>query len=162
MTTTRRATATDLPFLEEVFVITMDWNPANVKGAAHWRADPTFQQYIGGFPRSTDFGLVAERDGQTVGAVWSRYFTAEEPGYGFVAADIPEIGIGVVEGRRGEGIGRALLNALIAASTTDLSLSVEDGNPAEELYRKQGFVPVGRVGNSTTMLRSERREAGPS
>jgi GNAT superfamily N-acetyltransferase len=162
MTTTRRATATDVPFLEEVFVMTMDWNAANVKGAAHWRTDSTFQQYIGGFPRPTDFGLVAERDGQKVGAVWSRYFTAEEPGYGFVSADTPEIGIGVVEGRRGEGIGRALLNALIAASTGDLSLSVEDGNPAEELYRKQGFVPVGRVGNSTTMLRSERRDAGAS
>lgn len=139
--------------------MTMDWNPANARGAEHWRADPTFQQYIGGFPRPTDFGLIAERDGQRVGAVWSRYFTADEPGYGFVAADTPEIGIGVVEGRRGEGIGRALLNALIAASNTDLSLSVEDGNPAEELYRKQGFAPVGRVGTSTTMLRSERRDA---
>ena len=137
--------------------MTMDWNPAAVKGAAHWRADPTFQQYIGGFPRPTDFGLVAERDGQKVGAVWLRYFTVEEPGYGFVAADIPEVGIGVVEGRRGEGIGRALLTALIAASKGDLSLSVEDGNPAEELYRKQGFVPVGRVGNSTTMVRRQRR-----
>ncbi len=142
--------------------MTMDWNPANAKGAAHWRNDATFQQYLGGFPRATDFGLIAERDGQKVGAVWSRYFTEQDPGYGFVSAQTPEIGIGVVEGRRGEGIGRALLNALIAASNGDLSLSVEDGNPAEELYRKQGFVPVGRVGNSTTMLQSERRDAGAS
>ena len=160
MTTTRRATAADLPFLEEVFVIAMDWNPSNAKGAEHWRTDATFQQYIGGFPRDTDFGLVAERGGEQVGAAWWRYFTADEPGYGFVNAETPEIGMGVVEGRRGEGIGRALLIALIAASDGDLSLSVEDGNPAEELYRKQGFVPVGRVGNSTTMLRGERRDAG--
>ena len=101
MTTTRRATAEGLAFMEEVFVITADWNPVNAKGAAHWRADPTFQQYIGGFPRDTDLGFIAERDGQLVGAVWSRYFTADEPGYGFVAEDIPEIGIGVVAGRRG-------------------------------------------------------------
>lgn len=158
MTTTRRATAADLPFMEEVFVITADWNPENIKGAAFWRTDPTFQQYIGGFPRETDLGFIAEREGQDVGAVWSRYFTAAEPGYGYVADDIPEIGIGVVEGRRGEGIGRALLNVMLAASTTDLSLSVEDGNPAEELYRKSGFVPVGRVGNSTTMLYSRRKD----
>lgn len=157
MTTTRRATAADLPFMEEVFVITADWNPENVKGAAFWRTDATFQQYIGGFPRETDLGFIAEREGQDVGAVWSRYFTAAEPGYGYVADDIPEIGIGVVEGRRGEGIGRALLNVMLAASTTDLSLSVEDGNPAEELYRKSGFVPVGRFGDATTMLFSRRK-----
>ena len=158
MTTTRRATAADLPFMEEVFVITADWNPENIKGAAFWRTDPTFQQYIGGFPRETDLGFIAEREGQDVGAVWSRYFTAAQPGYGYVADDIPEIGIGVVEGRRGEGIGRALLNVMLAASTTDLSLSVEDGNPAEELYRKSGFVPVGRFGNATTMLYSRRKD----
>jgi GNAT superfamily N-acetyltransferase len=145
-----------------VFVIAMDWNSAHALGADHWRADATFQQYIGGFPRPTDFGLIAERGGERVGAAWWRFFTADEPGYGFVNAETPEIGMGVVEGRRGEGIGRALLTALIAASDGDLSLSVEDGNPAEELYRKQGFVPVGRVGTSTTMLRSERRDAGPS
>lgn len=142
--------------MEEVFVMTADWNPATARGAEFWRTDPTFQEYIGGFPRSTDLGFIAEREGQDVGAIWWRYFTAEEPGYGFVNAGTPELGIGVVEGRRGEGIGRALMNGLIAASTGDLSLSVEDGNPAVELYRKSGFVPVGRVGNSTTMLRSER------
>ncbi|MBN9238082.1 MAG: hypothetical protein BGO97_00250 [Micrococcales bacterium 70-64] len=157
MTTTRRATAADLPFLEEVFVIAMDWNPSTARGAAHWREDATFQQYLGGFPRPTDFGLVAEREGEQAGAVWWRYFTADEPGYGFVSDEIPELGMGVVEGRRGEGIGRALLTAIIAAAKGGLSLSVEDGNPAEELYRKQGFVPVGRVGDSTTMLRMPQR-----
>lgn len=156
MTTLRRATALDLPFMEEVFVITADWNPENAKGADFWRADVTFQQYIGGFPRTTDLGFIAEREGHDVGAVWWRYFTADEPGYGYVADDIPELGIGVVEGRRGEGIGRALMNGIISAATGPLSLSVEDGNPAVELYRKSGFVPVGRVGNSTTMLRPAR------
>ncbi len=146
--------------MERVFVITADWNPTNVKGAEFWRADPTFQQYIGGFPRPTDVGFIAEREGQDVGAVWLRYFTSDAPGYGFVSADIPELAIGVVEGRRGEGIGRALLNAIIAATSGDLSLSVEDGNPAAELYRKNGFEPVGRFGNATTMLRRGRRAAG--
>ncbi len=156
MTTTRRATEADLPFMEEVFVITADWDPANIKGAAYWRADPTFQLYIGGFPRATDLGFIAEREGQDVGAVWYRHFSAAEPGYGFVAENIPEIGIGVVAGRRGEGIGRALLNAILAAAPGSLSLSVEDGNPAQELYRKSGFVPVARTGNATTMLYSRR------
>ncbi len=158
MTTTRRATAADLPLLEEVFVIAADWNPEAVKGAEFWHADPTFQKYLAGFPRDTDLGFIAEREGQDAGAVWSRYFTAADPGYGFVAEDIPELSIGVVAGRRGEGIGRALLNAMLAASPVSLSLSVEDGNPAEELYRKSGFVPVGRVGNATTMLYTRRSD----
>ena len=153
MTTTRRATAADAAFIEEVFIIAADWNPAHQRGADHWRADPTFQKYIGGFPRPTDLGFIAVREVQDVGAIWSRYFTADDPGYGFVNEQTPELGIGVVAGRRGEGIGRALMNVMLAASTTDLSLSVEDGNPAIELYRKSGFAEVGRVGNSTTMLR---------
>lgn len=158
MTTTRRATAADLPFLEEVFVIAADWNPEAAKGAEFWHADPTFQKYLAGFPRDTDLGFIAEREGQDAGAVWSRYFTAADPGYGFVAEDIPELSIGVVAGRRGEGIGRALLNAMLAASPVSLSLSVEDGNPALELYRKSGFVPVGRVGDATTMLYTRRSD----
>ncbi|HQE47035.1 MAG TPA: GNAT family N-acetyltransferase [Rhodoglobus sp.] len=158
MTTTRRAIAADLPFLEEVFVIAADWNPEAVKGAEFWHADPTFQKYLAGFPRDTDLGFIAEREGQDAGAVWSRYFTAADPGYGFVAEDIPELSIGVVAGRRGEGIGRALLNAMLAASPVSLSLSVEDGNPAQELYRKSGFVPVGRVGDATTMLYTRRSD----
>jgi len=158
MTTTRRATAADLPLLEEVFGIAADWNPEAVKGAEFWHADPTFQKYLAGFPRDTDLGFIAEREGQDAGAVWSRYFTAADPGYGFVAEDIPELSIGVVAGRRGEGIGRALLNAMLAASPVSLSLSVEDGNPALELYRKSGFVPVGRVGDATTMLYTRRSD----
>ena len=158
MTTTRRAIAADLPFLEEVFVIAADWNPEAVKGAEFWHADPTFQKYLAGFPRDTDLGFIAEREGQDAGAVWSRYFTAADPGYGFVAEDIPELSIGVVSGLRGEGIGRALLNAMLAASPVSLSLSVEDGNPAQELYRKSGFVPVGRVGDATTMLYTRRSD----
>lgn len=153
MTTTRRATADDLPFIEEVFILAADWNPADVKGAAHWRSQPVFAKYTEGFPRPGDLGFIAMREGQDVGAIWSRFFPADAPGYGFVSEDIPEISLGVVPGRRGEGIGSALLRALIAATPGDLSLSVEDGNPAEELYRKNGFVPVGRVGGATTMVR---------
>ncbi len=139
-------------------MIAADWNPEAAKGAEFWHADPTFQKYLAGFPRDTDLGFIAEREGQDAGAVWSRYFTAADPGYGFVAEDIPELSIGVVAGRRGEGIGRALLNAMLAASPVSLSLSVEDGNPAQELYRKSGFVPVGRVGNATTMLYTRRSD----
>jgi GNAT superfamily N-acetyltransferase len=156
MTSIRPATAADRAFIEEMFVLTADWNPERVRGALYWRADPTFEKYVGGFPRASDLGLIAEYRGQDAGAAWSRFFTEHDPGYGFVDDATPELGIAVVPGLRGKGIGRALLEGMIAASTTDLSLSVEDGNPAIELYRSCGFEPVGRFGEATTMLRKYR------
>jgi GNAT superfamily N-acetyltransferase len=143
--------------LEEVFIIAADWKPGSERGAAHWRADPTMGRYVGGFPRETDLGFIAMREGEDVGAVWSRFFTEDDPGYGYVDDATPELTLGVVPARRGEGIGRALLNAMLEASTTDLSLSVEDDNPAIELYRKMGFVSMGRFGDATTMLYRRRR-----
>jgi ribosomal protein S18 acetylase RimI-like enzyme len=156
MTTTRRATGDDLEFLEQVFVLAADWRPGHERGAEHWRADASMGRYVGGFPRDTDFGFIATREHEDVGAIWARYFTEDDPGYGYVDDATPELTLGVVPGRRGEGIGRALLNVMLAASTTDLSLSVEDGNPAIELYRKSGFVEVGRFGEATTMLHRRR------
>lgn len=87
-------------------------------------------------------------------APWMRYFTAANPGYGFVDEQTPELSIGVREGFRGQGVGRALMGAAIEAAPDRLSLSVEDGNRAIHLYESFGFVPVGREGNSTTMLLS--------
>ena len=34
--------------------------------------------------------------------------TSDDPGYGFVAADIPELTLGVASQARGRGIGKAL------------------------------------------------------
>ncbi len=98
-----------------------------------------------------DGGVVAEEEGRVVGVVWWRLFTAEVPGYGFVDARTPELGIAVWPGERGRGIGRVLLRAACAEHPR-LSLSVEDGNPARALYESEGFVAVGRSGDSTVML----------
>ncbi|MEY2517816.1 MAG: hypothetical protein QOJ89_5180, partial [bacterium] len=54
---------------------------------------------------------------------------ASDPGYGFVGEDIPELTIGIVDGHRGTGIGRAVLDALLesakAMGLPGISLSVE-------------------------------------
>jgi ribosomal protein S18 acetylase RimI-like enzyme len=147
----RPIASADVPFLELMFVAAADWNPARVKGESHWRADPTMEKYVGDW-RDSDFGFLAEGDDGPVGAVWMRYFTAANPGYGFVDEQTPELSIGVHEGVRGQGVGRALMRAAIEAAPDRLSLSVEDGNRAIHLYESFGFVPVGREGNSTTML----------
>jgi GNAT superfamily N-acetyltransferase len=120
--------------------------------------DPRNAHYVTGWPRAGDFGVVAEdpAGGTPVGAAWARLFPADDRGYGFVAPDVPEVSMAVAAAWRGRGVGRALLRALIgraAATGVDrLSLSVEDGNPAVRLYTSLGFTPVGRDGDSDTLL----------
>ena len=118
---------------------------------------PDTGHYVVGWPRDGDVGFIAE-DEAPVGAAWWRFFTEDDPGYGFVNAATPEISIGVTAGNRGGGVGTQLLRHLIAEaqsfSLPALSLSVEPDNFAMALYQKLGFVTVGTVGGSLTMLLS--------
>ena len=96
--------------------------------------------------------------GSPLGAVWARALPASTPGYGYVADDVPEIGMGVAAAHRGRGVGSALLAGCVEQARglgwRGLSLSVEDGNTAARaLYEGHGFVVVGRNGGSDTMLR---------
>ena len=151
--TIRGADEFDLLFLEQMFFAAADWNPATAHGEEYWRADPMFEKYVGGWKRHDDFGFVVEAHGEPVGAVWMRFFDPADPGYGFVDEQTPELSIGVLDGFRGRGIGCMLMQAAVDAADSALSLSVEDGNGAIRLYEEFGFVPVGRVGGSATMLR---------
>ena len=127
-------------------------------------ADPRYARYLEGWPRPGDFGLVAD-DGGPVGAAWYRTFTEAVHGYGFVAADVPELAIAVIASRRGEGIGRRLLVDLVDAGVARghpaLSLSVREANPARALYESVGFVCVAQQGTSWTMLRSATDSTRP-
>jgi GNAT superfamily N-acetyltransferase len=90
--------------------------------------------------------VVAEADGEPVGAAWLRFFPASDPGYGFTAADVPELTIGVTAGWRGRGVGRSLLRAVGSAAAqagiARISLSVERKNFARGLYLAEGFTVV--------------------
>jgi len=78
-------------------------------------------------------------------------------GYGWVAADIPELSMAVLPDHQGQGIGGALLDTVCALARmsgfTAVSLSVEDGNGAAKLYADHGFVSVGRNGDSDVLVR---------
>jgi GNAT superfamily N-acetyltransferase len=150
----RKATTADHDFLE-----------AMLYEAATWRGgdddtdvvrDASIARYIAGWGRAGDTGVLAEDDrGDPIGAAWFRFFAADEPGFGFVAPDVPELTVAVRRDARGHGVGTALVEALVvsarAARHRALSLSVEEDNPAVRLYQRLGFVPVGRVGNALTM-----------
>jgi ribosomal protein S18 acetylase RimI-like enzyme len=102
---------------------------------------PFVATHLDGWQRPTDFGFVAETGGQAVGAAWVRQFAAEESPF-FVDDDTPEITIGVIDSVRGQGVGHALLRALIAeaaARRVGLCLNVRETNPARRLYERLGF-----------------------
>ncbi|MDQ2738314.1 MAG: GNAT family N-acetyltransferase [Actinomycetota bacterium] len=153
----RPADPDDHAFLVAMLVEAFNWNGQVSVTAADVEADPALARYLSGWPRPSDFGVIATSGaGEPLGAAWARQFGAADPGYGFVHPEVPEIGIGVVRASRGRGVGTRLLTALIAEardrSCTALSLSVADGNRARVLYERVGFVRHCRNGDSDTMI----------
>lgn len=151
----RPALASDGPFLVNMLVAAAFWRPDAPPGSAQEVLQtPGFAHYISGWPQHGDLGVLAQTD-QPVGAAWLRFFTAADPGYGFIEPAIPEVSIGVVPAWRGRGVGRRLLKALIvAARDADipaLSLSVEADNYARRLYEGTGFQTVSEMKGSATM-----------
>jgi GNAT superfamily N-acetyltransferase len=153
----RPADPGDRPFLLAMLVAAADWKGQLLRTPAEVEAEPALAHYISGWQRPSDFGVVAtDQAGEPIGAAWARSFDTDDPGYGFVADDVPEISIAVATAFRGQGVGTRLLAALITEARgrghKALSLSVEDGNPARALYERAGFVRHSRTGNSDTMV----------
>ena len=157
----RPAAAEDFTFLATMLGEAAVWRPDKPTPTADQvLADPRYAMYLAGWPRQGDYGLVAEQDGP-LGAAWYRTYAEVSHGYGFVAADVPELSIAVIASRRRDGIGRQLLIDLINASVDQgypaLSLSVREENPARGLYESVGFVSVEKHGSSWTMVRHATR-----
>src|SRR5512143_2491477 len=108
--------------------------------AYYWRErDPgdepgPVSRYVKGWGRPGDIALIAVDEAFPVGAAWYRLFRRDQPGYGFVDEQTPELTIAVVPSRRGRGIGEALLEALCERARAEghraISLSIEHGNEA--------------------------------
>jgi len=166
----RPATAADRPFLT-----------AMLAEAASWEREPgeppyplvdllgvaQIADYVERWGRPGDFGMLAEQDGEPVGACWCRRFSAEHPGYGFISEDVPGVSIGIVPEWRGRGVGRSLLDAVVDAAREGgvqaLGLSVSERNlVARHLYERAGFVVAAAEGDSLTLrldLQPARRAA---
>jgi GNAT superfamily N-acetyltransferase len=120
-------------------------------------AEPRNARYVEQWGRAGDLAVVAlDRQDEAVGAAWCRCFPADAPGYGFVAADVPELAIAVFPEFRRSGVGSLLLGSLIArsraAGVRGMSLSVARANPARALYERNAFVVVREEGTSDTMV----------
>jgi ribosomal protein S18 acetylase RimI-like enzyme len=120
-------------------------------------ASPLNQKYLAGWGRAGDAGVIAlDAQGAPLGAAWYRLFPADAPGYGFVAPVVPELSIGVSASARGQGVGSALIRALLELAAAEgfdaVSLSVDRRNQALTLYERLGFRDAGISPPSDTSL----------
>ncbi|MGW4893340.1 N-acetyltransferase family protein [Kitasatospora sp. NPDC004240] len=146
---TRPALAGDVEPLRDMLVAAINWAPGRDVPREVVLADPRNAHYVDGWPRRGDLGVLAVEGPEgasvpvPVGAAWLRYFSEDDPSYGFIAADVPELSIGVGAAHRGRGIGtmliRDLLRAAREAGVERVGLSVERDNPALRLYEREGF-----------------------
>jgi GNAT superfamily N-acetyltransferase len=154
----RPASSADRDFLGSMVVAAVNWDRDRPpKNRDEVLADPRNAHYVEGWPRPSDVGAVAlSHSGAPIGAAWLRLFPSDDAGYGFVAADVPELSLGVVDGWRGRGVGRRLLRDVVrrgaAAGFERVSLSVERANRARQLYVDEGFLVVGSDADADTML----------
>jgi len=106
--------------------------------------DPEIFIYIKEFGMQLgDLGVVAEQNGQVVGAAWTRII----PAYGHIDHDTPELAISILPEFRGYGIGTKLLKRLFEVLRKHgykrTSLSVQKNNPAVRLYQRLGYEITG-------------------
>ena len=148
----RPVTSDDLPFLRKMMYEAARWNPDWPREPMEEvLAEPILLRYSQGWGRHGDGGVVAEIEGESVGAAWYRLFTEHTPGYGFVDEKTPELSIAVVPLHRRKGIGEAVLRACMVQAREEgfqaLSLSVAVHNRSRMMYQRAGFEKVAESGD---------------
>lgn len=100
------------------------------------------QVYVSDFGRKDDCCLVAEADGEIIGAVWTRIMKD----YGHIDDATPSFAISLHKDFRRKGIGTALMTEMLALlkekGYKKASLSVQKANYAYAMYLKVGFAVV--------------------
>jgi GNAT superfamily N-acetyltransferase len=157
----RAAEQADAVFLADMRVEAFNWDADRAKPRVELLADRRVNRYLAGWRRPGDDGVLALDDqGDPVGACWFRVLPKGDAGYGWVAAGVPELTLGVRPVHRARGVGRELLRATCALATgrghQRISLSVERANFACRLYVSEGFVTVESGEDADTMVKTLR------
>lgn len=142
----REATNNDLAFLSKILVHAAVASGVNIC-VDDLISHPDSYQYLEGFPKGIDVGIVAETaEGHFVGAAWIRLLPTDAHA---INKPLPELTMGVMPEYQRMGIGGKLLEELykaaLAKDILEISLGVhEDNLPAITLYRKQNWIEDGK------------------
>jgi GNAT superfamily N-acetyltransferase len=154
--TVREMTQQETPFLETMLHQAIFTPKGDTPPEKSIIFEPYLHHYIKDFGQKHDICLVATLKGKLLGAIWSRLFSTEEKGYGFIDSETPEISMAVNAPYRGSGVGSILLNDLLAILKNkgykQAALSVDLRNYAFGFYQKMGFEAVEIKGNSVKMV----------
>lgn len=141
----RKATKSDIGFLSRILV-----NAAVASGVKIQIVDlpvhPDTYQYVAGFPKGTDTGIVAEtNEGVLVGAAWVRLLPTAAHAINEL---LPELTMGVIPEYQHMGIGKQLMEelykAVLSFGVAKISLGVHKDNiPAISLYKQQNWLEDG-------------------
>ena len=129
----------EYPLLED-FLYHAIYLPPNVEALPREIIfDPQIYIYIKDFGGKDDCGVVAELDGQIIGAAWTRII----PAYGHIDNTTPELAISVLPKWRAQGVGSKVMNSLFEILRErgywQTSLSVQKDNPAVRFYERLGY-----------------------
>ncbi|EHJ52408.1 GNAT family N-acetyltransferase [Streptococcus macacae] len=150
-TTIRQMTAEEYPLLEE-FCYQAIFLPKGVPAPDRSIIQlPKLQLYVKDFGRYPhDQAMVADVDGQVVGAVWVRIIDD----YGHIDDETLSLSMSLLPAYRGQGIGTELLKAFLkflkVKGYHKVSLSVQKENYACNMYRKAGFQTI--IENETDFI----------
>lgn len=113
---------------------------------------PELRIYTDDFGKEDDHALVAEADGQIIGAVWTRIIND----YGHIDDETPSFSISVFEEYRGLGIGTEMMKQMLVLLKEQgykrASLSVQKANYAAKMYLNLGFEIVDESEQGYTMV----------
>ena len=114
---------------------------------------PELQVYVEHYgTRKDDMGLIAEVEGQIVGAVWVRVMVD----YGHLEDGVPSFALSLYKEYRGQGLGTALMKAMLSLlrerGYRQASLAVQKANYAVRLYQAVGFQTVGETESEYLMM----------
>jgi ribosomal protein S18 acetylase RimI-like enzyme len=150
--TIRRATPADEPILWEMLYHAANMAEDGATSAEAAKSHPYLAEFVASWGRAGDLGTIAvgAAPGQALGAAWLRQLSGAEKRYAAVAEDTPELAIAVRPDAIGQGVGGALLGALLDLARGQypaVALSVRESNPARRLYERHGFVIVDTITN---------------